>query len=297
MGLIDQVISVTGLQIPIKIVINWMVSIRPCEITHFADLIGIKSTIKSDTKEFYETMVYLTNNHFTLYDIVSFSDAEYKKIFDEIHSGKKGSVTFFDFLNECREAINNNKPGSNIIRYFLSFLQNQVIKAQQSNAQNPKLSNLRLSFGCIPFDEMPYCTSLNNHNPRVADLLDCIPIKGRECELLARKIKNNTEQEAMLYTSLTDTKEFGDTNTLADHFNRKLFFKHQGRRLEIQRKHIYISEYESDTIFILKRIIEMSKVGIDQYQKTIEYWLNNYKEIDDESKKEILKKCLEIHWL
>ncbi|SKC43370.1 Exodeoxyribonuclease V alpha chain [Acholeplasma oculi] len=289
-GLIDTDVSILGLNIPIKIISNWMISIRPCEVNNLAKIFKMDTAFKSETKEFYETMKYLTMNNLNLFDIVTFSDIEYKRIFDELHENKRVSETFFSLLNECRKIVKKNKPGSNIIRYFLYSLKNKVIKTQYQRNDNTYLSNLKLEYGCIPFDKMPYCTSLINHNPRLFDLFECIPIQGREHELMARKIKNNTEHDAMLYTPIADLVDFEDLNTLIDKYNKSLYYKHLGRRLEIDKKQIYISEYEKNTMIILDLIFNLTKKGIDQYKNTVDFWLNEYNEIDDKNKIDIIRK-------
>lgn len=287
--LIDSSISILGLNIPIKLVSNWMISIRPCEVNNFAKIFGMDTAFKSETKEFYETMKYLTENGLNLYDIVTFTDYEYKRIYDELHDNKRISELFFRLLSESRKIINTSNPGSNTIRYFLFNLNNRIIKTQYQIDENHILSNLRLKYGCIPFDEMPYCTSLINHNPRLSDLFECIPALDREHELLARKIRNNTEHEAMLYTPTEELEEFKNLDELIKMYNSAIYYKHLGRRLEVDKKQVYISEYESNTLIIINKIMSLSKKGIDQYQNTVDFWLNGYKDIDDPSKIEIIR--------
>lgn len=84
---------------------------------------------------------------------------------------------------------NLNLPwGNNVIRYLLHKLHNVIVKQQYSTKKCEKLSNLFLSCSCIPFDQIPYNTSLVNHNPRLSDLFQCIDPINRESELFARFI-------------------------------------------------------------------------------------------------------------
>ena len=75
-----------------------------------------------------------------------------------------------------------------------------MIKLQKSHEPCEKLSSLKLKYGCIPFDKMPFCTSLLNHNPKFADIVGCVDVTGREHELFARHINNNTTVRGQLYT-------------------------------------------------------------------------------------------------
>ncbi|MFG4614866.1 hypothetical protein ACF0AY_14045, partial [Acinetobacter baumannii] len=87
-------------------------------------------------------------------------------------------------------------------------MNNQVIKAQYDSRGCSYLSNLKLSYSCIPFEEMPFCTSLRGHNPKLRDLLECINSEERNQEFLARRIKNNIEQNGILYTPLAEVEYF-----------------------------------------------------------------------------------------
>lgn len=73
--------------------------------------------------------------------------------------------------------------------------------------KNSNLSDLYLDNKCIPFDEMPFCSGLKNHVPSLSDLFDCLDVKGREHELLAWVVQNNTERENILFTPLEKTED------------------------------------------------------------------------------------------
>ena len=75
----------------------------------------------------------------------------------------------------------------------LYHMNNKIIKEQWSFVSNENLSDLYLKNGTIPFDKMPFISSPIGHNPRLSDLFNCIGIKNREHELLARMIRNNAE--------------------------------------------------------------------------------------------------------
>ena len=122
-----------------------------------------------------------------------------------------------------------------MLKYLLYHLNNRIIKWQRWNDGCSLLSGLNLSYGCIPFDRMPFCTSLRNHNPRIYDLLDCLSEKGREHELFARHIQNNTEIEGMLFTPQKDIVGFDNIDALISTYNRKLYLpKHEHRKLSFQ---------------------------------------------------------------
>lgn len=120
----------------------------------------------------------------------------------------------YEMLDQCRAIIIGNKPGANVLRYLLHKMNNRVIKWQLWNQRYDGLSGLYLHYGCKPFDEMPYCSSPRQHNPRIYDLFESIPVSGHEHELFARYIKNNTEIEGHLFTPKAEIEGFEDIDGL-----------------------------------------------------------------------------------
>ncbi len=169
----------------ILVIDNWSVSIRPCELDNFADIFGNHTRITSGTKEYKELMKFLTITKMSLTELITSSEDYYHLIKSKII--ERAKVThFFDVLDYCRDLVLKDLSGSNIIRYLLYKLNNKVIKRQLWGNPCEPLSNLYLSYECIPFDEMPYNTSLRNHNPRLCDLFECIPVNNRDYELFCQ---------------------------------------------------------------------------------------------------------------
>ena len=221
----DDNIEILDKNMPIHIINNWEVSIRPCEIDNFTYIFDNYTKIRSNNKEYQNLMDFLTKTGINLTELITFSDQNYQSIKNRIIEEVK-VVNFFNVLDKCHELVKNNLPGSIVIQYLLYKLNNNVIKKQYNSETCPRLSNIRLQWGCIPFDEMPFNTSLINHNPRLYDLFDCIDSANREHELFARVIKNNTEIKGELYTPKKDIKSFEDIDNLIKRYNGKLSDKH-----------------------------------------------------------------------
>lgn len=195
-------IDILDKNMPIQIIDNWEISIRPCEFNHFADFFGNHSEI-GGTKEVYELMKYLTKTGFNIVDLIDFTDQHFYYIKGKITENAR-VTPFFNILEKCRVLTKEKQGGHNTIRYLLYKLNNKILKKQFNRKTCSLLSNLNLDYGCIPFDQMPFNSSLKNHNPRLSDLFGCIDTANREHELLARLIKNNTEQKGQLYTPKKD---------------------------------------------------------------------------------------------
>lgn len=289
----NDIVDVLGKRMPIQIIDDWEISIRPCELDHFADLFGEHKKIQGVTSEYRELMVFLKQTGFNLIDIVTASDVHYQQIKETVT--QKAKVTyFFDALDQTHELVKNNAPGSNVLKYLLYRLNNKILKKQYKFGGCALLSNLNLNFGCVPFDQMPFNTSLINHNPKLSDLFDCLDSTGREHELFARHIKNNTEIKGQLYTAETDIKEFENTDELITRHNRALYYKHGHRKIEKYKKHFYIQGYEQDTLKILEKLKDLSSAGIKNYSSSVDSWLTNAAyPIDSEEKKEKLRLMFE----
>ena len=286
----NDIIEVLGKKMPIQIIDSWEISIRPCELNRFADIFGNHTLISSGSVESRELMSLLTKTGLNLVEVIEFSDPYYERFKNAVIEKAK-ATHFFNALDKSRELVKKNSPGSNIVKYLLYKLNNKIIKDQYSTSQNhSKLSNLNLKWSCIPFDEMPFNTSPVGHNPKLRDVIDCIDPTNRKHELLARFIKNNTEQKGQLYTPRKDIA-YENIDILMQLYNDRLYYKHKPQRTLVDYKgHIYINNYEEDTLHIIEKLKELSSSGIKNYTNSVEAWLQSDDHgVDCEEKKSILK--------
>lgn len=217
-------------------------------------------------------MQYLTKTGSSLVDIIDFTDEYLHRVKLNIIPNTSG-IHFFDVLEKSRKIIKANHAGSNVLRYLLYNLNNGVIKDQLDDNSNDRLSNLYLKHGCIPFDDMPFNSSPIGHNPKFLDLLDCINPSERKHEMFARLIINNTEINGQLFTAVRDFTSFDDIEMLIATYNSSLYYKHEGRKLVLEKGHVYIKEYKDDTQFIVGRLNELASTGISNYSNSVNSWL------------------------
>jgi len=208
-------------------------------------------------------MRYLSSVRMSLTELVS-SDQDYYDFIKGQVTVRTQSVKIYEMLDQCRDIIIGNKSGANVLRYLLYRMNNRIIKWQYSNKRCDRLSNLYLNHGCIPFDCMPYCTSLRQHNPRIYDIFESIPVSGHEHELFARYIKNNTEIDGHLFMPKSEIEGFEDIDGLIREYNSSLYYKHTGRRIEEYKAHLYIKSYIEDSTKIIKKLQELSSSGVSQ---------------------------------
>ncbi len=274
-------------RMPIQIIDDWEVSIRPCELYNFAKIFGMSSKIDKG-QEYTNLMRYITVSGLDLVELVDLDDWYFERIKYGI-TQTNATSHISKLLDKCREVVKSGSQGSIVIRYLLFRLNNKIIKKQYSPTACSSLSNLYLSYKCIPFDQMPFNSSLVSHNPKLSNLYSCISVQDRNHEILARLIKNNTEQKGQLYTSLSEIEGFQNLNELIDSWNDKLYWKHKGRAVEQFNNHLFIKGFEEETVEIIRKLKEISSEGIRNYSNSVSSWLqSNSYAIDCEEKKSAL---------
>lgn len=297
-------VDVLDKRMPIRIIVDWEVSIRPCELKNFTAIIERKARGYGNAEQ-RDLSRYLTQTGLSLSEVIMFSDEAFAAVRDSIVP-KTEAVHFFDCLESCRKLIKRNADGSNILRYLLHHMTNRILKAQywltHTQAGDVRgchlLSGLYLNYGCIPFDEMPFCSGLKNHVPSLSDLFECLDASGREHEILAWIVKNNTEQQGVLFTPLEKSEDekfrlgdFGDVAALVETHNARLYNSaaQQRRKMVIKYDHLFIESYKDDTVSIIQTIKGLTISGIDNYTNWARNWIRTTDHvIDCEEKKKAL---------
>ena len=142
--LMSDSIEVLGQTMPITIIREWEVSIRPCEFDNFAKILG-HSTKVSGTAEYRNLMRFLSETSASLLDLMDIADVRYDHI--------KGVVLqriqrpqIFPVLDVARQIIRAKSPGYNVLRYLMLAMNNRIIKLQFDAEGCSRLSNLRLAW-------------------------------------------------------------------------------------------------------------------------------------------------------
>lgn len=301
--IVKDAIYVFGQSMPILLIQDWSVSIRPCEFDNFARILGQSIRVQSSHAEYRNLMEYLTNKRENLLDLIDLPDVAYNQIREQSLANTQRTPQIFLALDTARQHIREDRSGSRILRYLLLKLNNTILKRQFFPEECKWLSNLRVSNSSSPFDTMPFCTSLTRHNPRYADLAQCFDVSTRSHELLARRVRNNVEQRGVIYTPETELEDLGDIEALIAHHNRLLppTARHAPRRLARANRHVFIEGYEEDTVSIINRLQGVASSGVTDYAADVQAWLDandklpdgNPDKVDDTLKATALKGLFE----
>lgn len=290
LSLLGDSIDVFGQTMPITIIRAWEVSIRPCEFNNFSRFFGQPTKVESSGAEYRNLMQYLTATASSLLDLLDMSDVQYSKIRIAL-TERIRRPQIFPVLDKSRQISQSRGSGGNVLRYLMLRMNNRLIKLQFYPDKCAGLSGLRMSYGCMPFDGMPFCTSPLGHNPRFTDLVASLDLSGRTHELLARRVKNNVERRGIIYTPLADLEELGSVEQLIAQYNKRIYYKHVGRKLVQDKGHVFITEYEEESLAIIEQLQGYAAVGVDGYEDSVARWLDETPlKIDDRSKKLALSK-------
>lgn len=283
-------IEMLGRKMNIMIIDNWQVSIRPCEFQNFAKIFGRDVKFTNSNNEIQILMSLMTSYKMNLTDLIDMDDESFIA-YKAMISTKSRILRFWPILEQCRNMSLAKSSGFNVIRYLLYKMHNKTLKAQYSRTVNVLLSDLFLKNGCIPFDEIPLNSSLLEHNPKIEDLLMCIDWSDRHDELLAHKIRVNTEINGRMYTP-SDEFEMDDIPQLVKKHNDRLYRKHRPtREIQMYKDHLYIIGYEKDCHDTLRKLKEYSESGVENYTNSVDLWLkSNSYTIDCDEKRQILRK-------
>jgi energy-coupling factor transporter ATP-binding protein EcfA2 len=293
LDLVRDSIEVLGRTMPVFVIVGWEAAIRDCEFRNFTSLVR-GMAVTTEYAEQQGISRFLTSTGLNLTELVDFSDAEFQEVKQQAAQRAK-SIVFFNDLERCRSIIRANGPGTNLLRYLLYHMNNKVIKNQHQSFANDKLSGLYVQNGCIPFDNMPFYFSPMGHDPRLGDLFACIEATERQHEVLARLIKNNTEIRGQLFTPVTDIAGFNDVAALVSTYNAALWWGHrENSKLVIENGHIFINGYKNDTCFIIDKLEDMAKSGVQNYSNSVRAWLSEPNHgVDCDEKKEALTRMFE----
>lgn len=287
LNFIDTEIEILGRRMPIRVIDNYKVAIRPVEFEDFSRIINMPK-VNAGTIEYNSMMEYLTVSGMSLTELVAMNDEYYYAVKTEIQNLSR-SNNLFNSLDRCRQLIRSAAPGSNILRYILLKMRHHIMRYQIADRPNNWISYLCLWNECLPFDSMPFDASLVYHNPPLFDVFSCISSKGREHEILSRKIRINTEQNVQLFTPAKDVEYIGNVDELANKFNSLLIPRHVPvRSLVIEKDKVYIKGYEADTVSIINNLISRIGSGLTGYRNAMDAWLQATPAVDCAEKKTIL---------
>lgn len=264
LSFVDRHIVAFDTNFPIKIITDWKVSIRPCEIRNFARILNQNIKLERSYKEYGLLMDILTNYELTLVDIIDLENNEYLEFKNQFLALSKDSTSkIFSILDKCREMTSENILGVNILRYLLNCMTNRIIKEQWPFNISKSLPHLYLSKGSLLFDFMPFYFNPKGHIASLDKVLECVSSENRRFEFFSRYLRNNTEQNGLIYTHINELDFWGNKENitkLVQSFNEHLDDYTATEKIEFYGDYVFQKGTESNTVDIIKKMINLSSV-------------------------------------
>lgn len=274
-------IEVVGCELPITLIEDYSISIRPSELTKLGLILDRDAKkVRGDSIEYLNLSRLLTRTGLSLLDIVEQDDSSFDSYMVELT--KKAKTQYISStLRKARALIQSERQGANLLRYLLVNMSNRVLKNQiAQRGESEMYGELNVSSKCYPFEKMPFASSPRNHNVSASDLFRSIPSDGREHELLNRRLRNLIQQKGSLYVKVEELASEGldrrksllELEPLVERFNAKLGGSHTSRMMLLDRGQIFIQEYEDTVSEIINRLQELQTPN-PNYRDKAEQWM------------------------
>lgn len=270
---IDKEVNLNVGRIKIRIINDYSIAIRGCELRNILKIFGIRSNLTEDYKEYRNLMIYLKDNNITITDILLSNNEKFEEIRNTLSNGADNHV-ITESLNIIRDYILDELPGHNVLRYITTKIENTVIKDQLDDSLNFVFKRIYLKKGCGMFDKLPYAMSLLKHNMSWFHLIKSIDMTDKEYQLLYRTIQYNIENNNILYTSVDELNEFDNIENLVKRYNEEyLSIKRNGENiLVLENNYIYIKSYENKSLEIIKKLEEYLNSDSSELKDLLNYY-------------------------
>lgn len=279
---IKETLNINNITIPVTIVTECHHSIYPREFNILSRILGKSIQINHNSSSYKQLMSILDETYSSLLDIIE-NIEEYSFNSNE---------PVWALLHECKSHLKTRHKGNIILRYLIYTLNYDILYKQYRQTPCDRLSGLRLKYGCIPFEEMPFCTSLIGHNPPIEALIECLDYRDRAHEFLSRFLQNKATQENQLYVTPEELANFQNVESLVSKFNSQLHYSHKKRTIcKTANNCLYIKEHEESLKYIITQLSSKCSSYVKNHEPFVDNWLSIRKSpVDCDEKKLILKK-------
>ncbi len=293
-GFVDFTINLWGVESKLKVITNWKVSIDPVCLNTLSKIVGLSTRLSSTQTEYFSLMKFLTKTGMSILEFIDLPDDVFYSQLELIYE-KKNKDSFMDTIIKIKKNYSKgeNNFGRNTVRYLLLNLREEILDAVLpfSSTSNRLCDELYLSSRCIPFEISPFLSNLagsktsESHN--IKNIMEITSNREIESVYPYLAIKHQIRKTGEI---------FFEKGNFGDDFEVKLFNssldsweKRQGYEIKERNGFLTIESYESETLYILERLLKMSKMG-NKGQKEFN---NKYlRESNDDFRDELKKQAI-----
>ena len=284
-----------GIKNKIKILNNWKVAIDPVCLNKLAKMLMLNTKLNRNYGEYVALMGFLTDTEMDLLQIIDLSDERFQQVYDIIYASTN-THDFGEVILKIREnyAASSNKVGRYTIRYALLNLREEILEALLPNQYNSRClsDELYITSKCYPFEQKPFLLNLAGKRTAKGNITDIIEIVNdrRKVEkvlpyLKIEKLISETGELFFDKRIIASDKAIKQYNNSLDTWEQKNGFK-----INEKEGIVSIDSYESTTLFILRRLLELSHIPDRDQQKSNEKYLRECGiEFEDDLKRIAMK--------
>lgn len=273
-------ITLWNIKSHIKILNNWKVSIMPTCLNKMGKMIKMTHAINSKYGEYISLMNFLTGTGMSLLDIINLQEDRFKEVYNNIY-GSSNTCFFGDTLMKLRNdyANSSGKIGKYTIRYALVNMKEEIFEELLPTSYYGKTlsDELNITSRCYPFEKNPFISNIvgrkssKNDLDSIYEIVDNREKVGVVAPYL--RIKEITNKTGELYfdsSIIASAEDIEKYNNSLDNWERN-----NGFRINEDNGMVYIDAYEKTTIYILSRLIELTKYTNHEQKKNNERYLKD----------------------
>lgn len=288
---VPATINLWGVNTEIKIISGWNVSVDPKCLNKLSRILNMSSSLSSNYGEYHALMQFLTQTGMNFLEMIDLREVKFGEVLETVY-GHSNTTQFKDVLQKLR---NDYSAGSTVfgrytVRYLLLNLREELLARVMPSQFNSKwkYSDVYLSKKCIPFEKNPLISNLAGSNTSTI---------GQAKYLASIVEKEKTEAAVPYWTIMRSIQETGEiycdlgsdlTETSIQKFNAQLdaWEINQGYQISVNGNIAFITSYEKSTLFILRRLLELSHIPNKGQKEFNEKYLKQGTIIFTDEKKE-----------
>lgn len=295
-GYTDTTIDLWGIASNIKIITNWRVSIAPTCLNKLGRILNISLKISKNYGEYSELMVFLTNTGITLLDLIDLKEISFNDVIDRIY--KNAKTCYFKTVIETLRMYFSSECvtfGKNTIRFLLINMREDRISDVIPNQFNSPMPKTPFYFAkkCFPFEKNPYLANYagsKTSNGNIAKIMSAAGTAQLKTISPYLVLKNKIKNSGEIYFNSSEIASDTDIATYNEYLDA--WETRQGFNILHEQEYVTIASYESTTLQILQKLLDLSKSGIKgQKQLNAKFIKDNKSILDnvDVSKQKAIK--------
>lgn len=284
-GYTDTTIDLWGIASNIKIITNWRISIAPACLNKLGRILNISLKISKNYGEYSELMIFLTSTGMTFLDLIDLKEISFNEVVDSIY--KITNTCYFKTVIEALRkyfSCECDTFGKNTIRFLLINMREDRISDVIPNQFNSPMPKTPFYFAkkCFPFEKNPYLANYagsKTSNGNIAKILSAAGTAQLKTISPYLVLKNKIKNSGEIYFNSSEIASDTDIATYNEYLDA--WEKRQGFNILHEQEYVTIDSYESTTLQILRKLLELSQNGIKGQKELNAKFIRDNKSIFD----------------